>query len=132
MYPAAVVNYPNQVLPGDSMSASVSVSGDTYKLVLADQTQGWTETTTKTEYGLSNSSAEVITEAPCCQSDGNPYPLADFGTVNYSGSQVDGSSMAAQDPTPMVIVNPLDGQPEDTTSPMNSSGDFSNTWKAAN
>jgi hypothetical protein len=128
MYPADPVYYENPVAPGDSMSASVSVSGDTYTLVLTDNTQGWTQTQTITESGLSDSSAEVITEAPCCDDSGNPLPLADFGTVNYSGSTVNGSSMADYDPTSIIIVNPTSGDQEDSTSSMDGSGDFSNTW----
>jgi hypothetical protein len=127
MYPAAPVYYSNPVSPGDSMSASVSVSGDTYTLVLTDNTQGWTQTQTISESGLQDSSAEVITEAPSDSS--GPLPLADFGTVNYTGSTVDGSSMDAYNPTEIVMVG-SSGDQLDTTSPMDSNGDFSNTWQA--
>jgi hypothetical protein len=128
MYPADPVYYDNPVYPGDSMSASVSVNGDTYTLVLTDNTQGWNQTQTITESGLSDSSAEVITEAPCCDNYGDPLPLADFGTVNYSGSTVNGSSMADSNPTSIIIVNPNSGDQEDSTSSMDGNGDFSNTW----
>jgi hypothetical protein len=128
MYPAYPVYYDNPVYPGDSMSASVSVSGDTYTLVLTDSTQGWTQTQNISESGLSDSSAEVITEAPCCESSGNPLPLADFGTVNYSGSTVNGQSMAAYNPDQIIMVG-ASGDQLDTTSPMDGSGDFSNTWE---
>jgi hypothetical protein len=128
MYPAYPVYYDNPVYPGDSMSASVSVSGDTYTLVLTDSTQGWTQTQNISESGLSDSSAEVITEAPCCESSGNPLPLADFGTVNYSGSTVNGQSMAAYNPDQIIMVGAR-GDQLDTTSPMDGSGDFSNTWE---
>jgi hypothetical protein len=127
MYPAAPVYYDNTVEPGDSMSASVSVSGDTYTITLTDNTQGWTQTQNETESGLADSSAEVITEAP---SDSNgPLPLADFGTVNYSGSTVNGSSMGDQNPTG-IYMEGSSGDQLDTTSPMDSNGDFSNTWEA--
>jgi hypothetical protein len=128
MYPAYPVYYDNPVYPGDSMSASVSVSGDTYTLVLTDSTQGWTQTQNISESGLSDSSAEVITEAPCCESSGNPLPLADFGTVNYSGSTVNGQSMADYNPDQIIMVG-ASGDQLDTTSPMDGSGDFSNTWE---
>jgi hypothetical protein len=127
MYPAAPVYFTNPVSPGDSMSASVSVSGDTYTLSLTDNTQGWNQTETIQESGLSDSSAEVITEAP--SSESGPLPLADFGTVNYSGSTANGESMDAQSPTEIDMVG-SSGDQLDTTSPMDSSGDFSNTWEA--
>jgi hypothetical protein len=129
MYPADPVYYTNTVKPGDTISASVTFSGtETYTLVLTDETQDWTQTQTINETGLDRSSAEVITEAPCCDDSGNPLPLADFGTVNYSGSTVNGSSMADYDPTSIIIVNPTSGDQEDSTSSMDGSGDFSNTW----
>ena len=128
MYPNAPVYYSNPVSPGDSMSASVSVSGDTYTLVLTDSTQNWTQTQTITESGLQDSSAEVITEAP--SSSSGPLPLADFGTVNYTGSSVNGSSMASSSPTGIIMVG-SSGDQLDSTSPMDSSGDFSNTWMAS-
>jgi hypothetical protein len=127
MYPADPVYYNDPVSPGDSMSASVSVSGDTYTLVLTDNTQGWTETQNISESGLSDSSAEVITEAP--SSDTGPLPLADFGTINYSGSTANGQSMDSQNPTQIIMVG-SSGDQLDNTSSMDGSGDFSNTWEA--
>jgi peptidase A4-like protein len=128
MYPADPVYFTNTVEPGDSMSASVTFTGtDTYTLVLTDNTQGWTQTETEYESGLANSSAEVITEAP--SSSYGPLPLADFGTVNYSGSTVNGQSMDAENPTQLIMVA-SSGDQLDTTSSMDNSGDFSNTWEA--
>jgi hypothetical protein len=128
MYPAAPVYFSDPVQPGDSMSASVTVSGsDTYTLVLTDNTEGWNETETIQESGLANSSAEVITEAP--SSSAGPLPLADFGTIDFSGSTSNGGSMDSQNPTQIIMVG-SSGDQLDTTSPMDSSGDFSNTWEA--
>jgi Peptidase A4 family len=128
MYPAAPVYFNDPVQPGDSMSASVSVSGsDAYTLVLTDNTEGWNETETIQESGLADSSAEVITEAP--SSSTGPLPLADFGTINFSGSTANGGSMDSQNPTQIIMVG-SSGDQLDTTSPMDSSGDFSNTWEA--
>jgi hypothetical protein len=126
MYPADPVYFSNPVAPGDSISASVTFSGtETYTLVLTDNTQGWTQTITQNEAGLSRSSAEVITEAPS-SADG-VLPLADFSQVNYGGSAVNGSSMSDYDPTGIIIVD-SGGTQQDTTSDMDGSGDFSNTW----
>jgi hypothetical protein len=126
MYPADPVYFSNTVEPGDHFSASVTFSGtETYKLVLTDSTQGWTQTITKNESGLDRSSAEVITEAP--SSDTGVLPLADFGTVNYSGATANGASLASQDPAEIIMVD-SSGNQEDSTSAISSSGAFSNTW----
>jgi hypothetical protein len=130
MYPADPVYFSNPVEPGDSISASVTFSGtETYTLVLTDHTQGWTQTITKNESGLDRSSAEVITEAP--SSESGVLPLADFGTVNYSGSTANGSSMGTQSPTSIVMID-NSGNEKDTTSSISSSGAFSNTWLRSN
>jgi len=126
MYPAAPVYFSNPVAPGDSMSASVTFSGtETYTLVLTDNTQGWNQTITENESGLSRASAEVITEAP--SSESGVLPLADFGTVNYGGAAVNGSAMSNLSPTGIIIVD-SGGTQQDTTSSMDGSGDFSNGW----
>ena len=129
MYPADPVYFTNPVEPGDSMSASVvfDSSTSTYTLTLTDNSQGWTQTEQEQESGLANSSAEVITEAP--SSESGPLPLADFGTVDYSGSTVNGSSMDAQNPTQIIMVG-SSGDQLDSTSSMDGAGDFSNTWLA--
>jgi hypothetical protein len=130
MYPAAPVYFENPVSPGDSISASVTFSGtETYTLVLTDSTQGWTQTITKNETGLSRSSAEVITEAP--SSETGVLPLANFGNINYGGSSVNGSSMDGQGPTAIDMVD-SGGTQQDSTSAMDGSGDFSNTWLSSN
>ncbi len=127
MYPADPVYFNNPVYPGDSMSASVSVSGDTYTISLTDNTQGWNQTETEVQSGLADSSAEVITEAP--SSEFGPLPLADFGTVNFSGSTVNGSSLGGQNPTQIIMVG-SSGDQLDSTSSIDGNGDFSNTWLA--
>jgi hypothetical protein len=128
MYPADPVYYTNTVKPGDSISASVTFSGtETYTLVLKDNTQGWTQTKAINESGFDRSSAEVITEAPCCTSSGGILPLANFGTISYGSSTANGTSLGTQSPTSIVMVN-NSGADKDSTSSINSSGGFSNTW----
>jgi len=130
MYPAYPVNFSNTVRPGDSLSASVTFSGtETYTLVLKDSTQGWTQTITQNETGLARSSAEVITEAP--SSNSGVLPLADFGTVTYSVSAANGTSLGSQNPTQIIMIN-NSGQDKDSTSAINGSGGFSNTWIRSN
>jgi len=128
MYPADPVYYTNPVKPGDAMSASVTFSGtDTYTLVLKDTTQGWTQTQAINESGFDRSSAEVITEAPCCTNSGGILPLADFGKVTYGSSDANGTSLGSQSPTSITMIN-NSGEDKDSTSAINGSGGFSNTW----
>jgi hypothetical protein len=127
MYPADPVYFNNPVFPGDSMSASVSVSGDTYTISLTDNSEGWNQTETEVQSGLADSSAEVITEAP--SSEFGPLPLADFGTVNYGSSTVNGVSLGEQNPTQIIMVG-SSGDQLDSTSSIDGSGDFSNSWLA--
>ena len=127
MYPADPVYFTNPVSPGDSMSASVTVSGTSYTLTLTDSTQGWTQTENETG-SFANSSAEVITEAP--SSAQGPLPLADFGTINYAGASANGTSMSSQNPTSITMVGGS-GNQLDSTGAIDGSGDFSNTWQAA-
>jgi hypothetical protein len=126
MYPAALTTYSNTLKPGDAMSASVTFSGtEKYTLVLTDATQDWTKTTVVNETGLDRSSAEVITEAPCCTNSGGILPLADFGTVTYTGA-TDNSSAMTSSATEIIMVDGS-GNQEDSTSTI-SGGSFSNTW----
>ncbi|MGA3152347.1 MAG: G1 family glutamic endopeptidase [Streptosporangiaceae bacterium] len=130
MYPANPVYYTSTVEPGDSFSASVTFSGtETYTLVLKDLTQGWTQKVTKNESGLARSSAEVITEAP--SSESGVLPLADFGTVNYGSSTANGSSLSADNPTEIIMID-NSGADKDSTSGISGSGGFSNTWLRSN
>jgi len=129
MYPADPVYYSNTVEPGDHFSASVTFSGsETYTLTLTDSTQGWTQKVTENESGLDRSSAEVITEAP--SSETGVLPLADFGTVNYSGAEANGTALGSLSPTEIIMVDSR-GRDEDSTSAI-SGGSFSNTWIRSN
>jgi hypothetical protein len=127
MYPKFPVNYSNPVSPGDSMSASVTYLGSgQFRLILSDTSRGWTQTTQARLNHPKLGSAEVIAEAP--SGSGGVLPLADFGTANFSGAKVDGSSMASLsglDPITMVSSSEaIEAKP----SSMSSSGSFSDTW----
>src|ERR1700753_877679 len=127
MYPADPGYFTNPVAPGDSMSASVAVSGTSYTLTLTDSTQDWTQTENETG-SFANSSAGVITEAPPAAQ--GPLPLAGFGTINYAGASANGTSMSSQNPTSITMVGGS-GNQLDSTGAIDGSGDFSNTWQAA-
>ena len=128
MFPADPVYYTDPVQPGDAMTASVTFNGtDTYTLTLTDNSEGWTENINQQEAGLSDSSAEVITEAP--SSETGPLPLADFNEVDYSGASANGESLSDFNPDQIIMVG-QSGDQLDSTSQIDGSGDFSNFWQA--
>jgi hypothetical protein len=127
MYPAYPVNLSGTVRPGDHMSASVTTNGSgSFTLTISDSTQGWTYTTHATLASAQLSSAEVIAEAP---SSGNRVlPLANFGTVNFTGSTVNGAALTSSspgiDPITMASGSTIKAQPGS----ISSTGGFSDTW----
>ena len=134
MFPGPSVIYSNTVRAGDHFNAAVTYKGGSmFSLYLADTTQGWSHTTTATVAGAARSSAEVIAEAPS-SSSGGVLPLANFGTVNITGSTVNIAGSTANEPlgnvkglTSIYMVNNT-GQQMDTVSPLTSSENFSATW----
>jgi len=91
LFPNAPVFFANPVQPGDAMSASVaSDGGGLFTITLSDATQGWSQTTQQTAANAQLGSAEVIAEAPS-SGGGSVLPLADFGTVNFTGVTADGA-----------------------------------------
>jgi hypothetical protein len=130
MYPAYPVTYSNAVYAGDKFTATVTYEGSNkYQLVLKDTTEGWTKTTTKTQSGLSRSSAEIIAEAPSDSS--GPLPLSDFGKVSFTSSLVNGESLGDFSDTSINMVD-SSGTTQATTSSLSSGTSFSVTWKALN
>lgn len=127
MYPAAPVNFSNPVAPGDHFTASVTASGTTFTLTISDATEGWTQTKVKSLASAKTSSAEVIAEAPCCTASGAVLPLADFGAVDFTGAEVDGSPIG--DVTPVRIDMGTKTSPIDVTSALSGGDDFVVTWK---
>src|SRR5205823_10332454 len=97
MYPKFPVNLKGTVRPGDHLSASVTTNGSgRFTLTITDSTQGWTNTTTARLKSAKLASAEVIAEAP--SSSGGVLPLANFGTVSFSGASANGSLLTASTP----------------------------------
>ncbi|RNI21638.1 G1 family glutamic endopeptidase [Flexivirga caeni] len=113
VYPAAPVYYDNPVSAGDTITATVTRSGTSYTLVLTDNTQGWTQTTTKS-YDGANASADFVIESPT-----SSYP--DFGEVDFSGSTVNGSALGNYSPIAMDASN--DNGYEDQTSALGADGE---------
>ena len=135
MYPTNDIQVVGEsVAAGDTISASVARSGDSYTLKVTDSTHSANSfTTTQTCSDCANSSAEWIAEAPCCTNSGGILPLADFGTWTESGATVtEGStsgtiSSFTDDEITMVDNSGLvKAQPGS----LNSSGNgFSVAWK---
>ena len=127
MYPKFPVNFSNPVQAGDKMSASVTTNGSgTFTLTISDTTRGWTNTTNARLKRASLASAEIIAEAP--SSSGGVLPLANFGTVSFSGATANGalltSSTPGIDPITMQSGSTVKAQPSSI-----GSGAFSVTWK---
>jgi Peptidase A4 family len=128
MYPAYPVNFSDTVLPGDHFTGSVTYTGNnSFTLTLADTTEGWSHTVTQTVSGAARSSAEVIAEAPCCTSSGGILPLADSGTVNFTGTTANGSAIGNFSPTAIDMVS-AKGVQEDSVSSLTGGEDFTATW----
>src|ERR1019366_8087441 len=81
------------VSPGNSMTASVLLSGGEWTLEVIDNTAGWTFSTVITSSAPLATSAEVITENPgVCTSSCSQAALADFGTVAFTNISVTSST----------------------------------------
>jgi hypothetical protein len=119
MYPAAPVYYSNAAAAGDHITATVTRSGVNYTLTLSDSTQGWTKTTTKS-LTASNTSVEVIMESPTAA-----YP--NFGSVNFTGSQVNGGTLGATGPVALDASNSSGF--EDHTGALSGGTNFSITYE---
>lgn len=98
LVPAAPVKLPMTVSPGDHMTSRVTVDGDTVTLTVADTTTHVTDTRVETMQAPDTSSAEWIAEAPStCEgatSDCQPLPLADFGSVTFTGASATAGGQA--------------------------------------
>ncbi len=127
MYPKFPVNLKGTVRPGDHLSASVTTDGSgRFTLTITDSTQGWTNTTNARLKSAKLASAEVIAEAP--SSSGGVLPLANFGTVSFSGAKANGSLLTSStphlDPITMQSGSTVKAQPSSI-----SNGTFSVAWK---
>lgn len=130
LYPANAVYFNEPVKGGDHFTASVSYSGSTFTLTISDTTEGWHKRVTKRVPDATRNSAEVIAEAPCCTSAGNPVPLADFETVPFTGATVDGAPIGNSSPTAIDMVSPS-GAPEASVSSLSGGKNFDVTWDSA-
>jgi hypothetical protein len=82
--------------------------------------------TTRQKSSGKRSSAEIIAEAPWSS---GVLPLANFGTVNFTGSTVNGKSLATSGTLdPMTMVDPNGGTATPSGLDANTGQNFSVTW----
>jgi len=88
MVPDAPVDIDLTIKPGDTVSASVSVSDHTVKLYLANRTRGTKFTKQMTVDRVDVTSAEWIVEAPsaCYGNRCETLPLANFGATTFANA----------------------------------------------
>jgi peptidase A4-like protein len=96
LVPAAPVTVKLKVAAGDSISASVGVTGQTVSIRIANATRNtvFTKTPTMTSPSPDLSSAEWVAEAPstCGGYSGcRPLPLANFGTATFTSATATGN-----------------------------------------
>jgi hypothetical protein len=127
MFPALPVKFRNRVRPGDHFTASVTHTGGShYTLVIKDHTEHWSHTKHRTLSSAKDASAEVIAEAP--SSTRGVLPLADFGTVHFTGASVDGRTIGSSRPTKITMVN-SSGRAKVSVSGLRRGRDFTVTWR---
>ena len=90
LVPSAPVDVDLAVDPGDTVSASVTVSGDTVRLYLANRTRGSVFSKQITAERIDTTSAEWVVEAPstCYGDQCETLPLANFATTAFAGARV--------------------------------------------
>lgn len=127
MYPKFPVTLAMSVSPGDVVEASVTTGArGTFVLSLRNATTDTSFTTTQRMRRARMVSAEVIAEAP--SGPRGVLPLANFGTVTFASSTVDGIRIGDFSPEKIVMVDDaglVKAQPADLTA----GTDFSVTWQ---
>ncbi|MDI5963243.1 G1 family glutamic endopeptidase [Streptantibioticus silvisoli] len=105
---------------GDHLTATVTYIGSSnFTMTLFDSTQDWTKTTThKGSSGFQNTSAEVITESTDASGS---IGATGGGSVTFTGSTVNGGTLAAADPVPITTD-------DSTVTPITGGGTFTAKW----
>jgi hypothetical protein len=121
VYPAGPVYYSTSSYPvaaGDRITGTVTRSGSTFTLKIADATRGWTRATTTSLASASNASAEIVLES-------GSGSLPPFGTVYFTNSSIDGSLLANWNP---VLMDASDSFGDIAHTSAVSGGSFSITY----
>jgi hypothetical protein len=135
-YPSPSVSLPRRVAPGDRMSASVTFRGaGRFALFIQDSTRHWSRTIIRNVAVATRTSAEVVAEAPALDIGGKAViqNLADFGTVRWTGSRVNGILLkrysSAIQITMVEVHRPH--RVRATTSAISPTDVYTNTWVRA-
>ncbi len=115
------------VKPGDSVTASVTTSGDgKFTLFIRDDTTDTAYSTLQPSPGAELVTAEVVAEAPAGVA--GPVPLPNFGTLHFSGARVNGQPIGTYHWDRLSMSS--NGTAQATTSPLaHDAGSFTVTWK---
>jgi hypothetical protein len=126
MYPKFPVNLSIAIRPGDSMTGSVTSSGNgRFTLTIHNNTTGGNFVTTQTLKRARLASAEAIAEAP--SGSGGVLPLTNFGSANFSAVTVNGAAIGSFNPDRIDMV--AGGVLKAQTSTLSGGTNFSVTWK---
>jgi len=126
----------NPVEPGDSISASVSVTNNSWTLSITDSSShGWTYSATFS-FSAAQSSAEWIVERPeiCRFIFCSLASLTDFGTVTFSSASTTTTTASGTiSSNPDALIEMVNGQTVlAQPGPLDAAGDsFTDTWKAS-
>lgn len=128
MYPKYPVNLSYTVAPGDHMTASVTYGGSgSFTLKISDSTRGWSYSTKQKSSRAARGSAEWIAEAP--SSSSGVLPLANFGTVNFSGCTANGKAISSNPNVDEIVMVTSSGTVKAQPSGLSGGNAFSVTWK---
>ncbi len=111
------------ISPGDEMTGTVTSDGTgAFTLTLVDHTTNHSFTTTQTNGVTAPSSAEVIAEAPPTPASGFNFPLAYFGTVDFTNCAFNGQPINAFALDQIDMVSSIGGATEAATSGLGNDG----------
>jgi len=123
------------VSAGDTISASVSVSGTTWTLALSDSQEDWSYSTNIVFSGAAQSSAEWVVERPeeCSFFSCSLTSLADFGSVQFLSASASTTSSGTISAYPYSDIEMVNGSTVlALPGALDATGDsFTDTWKAA-
>ncbi len=137
MFPAPARNLNLAIHPGDQVAARISSANGRFRLTITNVTTSKSFATTQKLTSAALSSAAWIAEAPssCASHSCRVLPLANFGTVKFTGSYTtgDGHSGTISDPAwhndRITMVTTSGGTPKAVPTELNPNGSsFSVDW----
>ncbi|WP_051452178.1 G1 family glutamic endopeptidase [Actinospica robiniae] len=123
----AMQEYKDAVAPGDVFDSTVtSLGSGQYELDLSDTTKGWTEHNKVAAPDALNASAEIVAEAV---TEGDSISaLPDFGSVHFTGSQINKAAPQGAEPIDLAGSN---GTVLAHTGAIDASGNFTITYQGS-